>query len=369
MDGSRASLFLLLKTVPRLPGAAIERLLAHCGSPAAFWRGPPLAGGGGPIGVLEQLRRQGERSPQWQCALRWREQMSELGIELLFKDEAAYPPLLREIPQPPVALFVRGCGDILVRPHIAVVGSRNASRAGLALAESFAAELATLGLVVCSGLALGIDGAAHRSALRAGGTTTAVMGTGLDCIYPPSHEPLAREIAASGALIGEFVPGTPPLRGHFPRRNRIIAGLCMGTLVVEAALHSGSLITARLAMECNREVFAIPGSIHNPRCRGSHALIRQGAKLVETTEHILEELQGLLIHHAAEAAGAVDPVVAADLDERSRAVLEAVDDHPTSADAIARRSGLPAGELAGILLELELAGLVEPVAGAFQRCR
>jgi len=376
MHGARDSLFLLLKTVPRLGGAEIEALMGRFAGPDAFWSAPAFDGcRSGNAAALEQLRRLGDRSPQWQQVLAWRDGMNRQGIGLVFRDDATYPPLLREIHQPPPALFVRGVAAVLVRPHIAVVGSRNASRAGLSLAADFAAELAAMGFVICSGLALGIDGAAHRSALRAGGCTTAVMGTGLDRIYPAQHGPLALDIAASGALVTEFVPGTPPLRGHFPRRNRIIAGLCMGTLVVEAALHSGSLITARLAMECNREVFAIPGSIHNPRCRGTHALIRQGAKLVETAAHIVEELPGLLQYHLSDSQLRPGPAVAAGVDGRpnpagsARTALEAVDYHPTTLDEVARRSGLPPAELAALMLELELAGWVESVAGAFQRCR
>lgn len=208
---------------------------------------------------------------------------------LLTCDDPAYPKQLQEIPDAPPVLFVRGSIDLLSRPQIAIVGSHNPSSQGKQTAQDFAGTLAACGFVITSGLALGIDAASHIGALRSGGLTIAVAGTGLDRIYPARHKQLALEIVENGAIISEFPPGTTAKAGHFPRRNRIISGLCIGLLVVEAARQSGSLITARLALEQNREVFAIPGSIHNPLARGCNALIREGAKLVETTRDILEE--------------------------------------------------------------------------------
>ncbi|CAG0910748.1 unnamed protein product, partial [Cyprideis torosa] len=205
-----------------------------------------------------------------------------------------YPSLLRAIDDPPPLIYVVGDPNLLSYPQLAVVGSRNATRAGIANAEAFSLHLASAGLGITSGLALGIDTAAHRGALKADGITLAVAGTGLDGVYPARNRSLAEEIARTGALISEFPIGTRPSPENFPRRNRIISGLSLGTLVIEAAAKSGSLITARLASEQGREVFAIPGSIHNPLARGCHQLIRQGAKLVETGDDILEELAAIL---------------------------------------------------------------------------
>src|SRR5512141_1240985 len=221
---------------------------------------------------------------------RWLEQPEHHLIT--FADEA-YPALLRDIPSAPAALFVAGDPTHLWSAQIAIVGSRNATASGLANARAFAKALAQSGNVVTSGLAEGIDGAAHAAALDAGGTTIAVLGTGPDVIYPRQHAELAARIRANGALVSEFPPGTPGQPEHFPRRNRIIAGLSLGTLVIEAGLKSGSLITARLAAEQCREVFALPGSIHSPLSRGCHRLIRDGAKLIETAEEVLDELHGV----------------------------------------------------------------------------
>jgi DNA processing protein len=216
--------------------------------------------------------------------------LSETGHHLVTWADTDYPPLLREIPAPPVVLYVIGDRQSLSHPQFAIVGSRNPTPMGRENAHAFAKTLAGAGLTITSGLALGIDGAAHRGALDAGGKTIAVVGTGLDRVYPARHRDLAHAVVQQGALVSEFPLGTPPKSENFPVRNRIISGLSLGTLVVEAAVQSGSLITARLATEQGREVFAIPGSIHSPQARGCHALIRQGAKLVETAQDILEEL-------------------------------------------------------------------------------
>jgi DNA processing protein len=208
-------------------------------------------------------------------------------------NDGRYPPLLREIPQAPPVLFVHGDPDCLRVPQLAMVGTRNPTPSGRETARQFAAHLAGAGMIITSGLALGIDAAAHQGALAGGGRTIAVMGTSLDRVYPAKHRDLARAIAERGALVSELPTGTPALAENFPRRNRLISGLALGVLVVEAALQSGSLITARLALDQGREVFAIPGSIHNPLAKGCHALIRQGAKLVETANDIVEELGAL----------------------------------------------------------------------------
>jgi len=223
----------------------------------------------------------------FEAELAW---LSETGHHLVTWADTDYPPLLREIPAPPVVLYVIGDRQSLSHPQFAIVGSRNPTPMGRENAQAFAKTLAGAGLTITSGLALGIDGAAHRGALDAGGKTIAVVGTGLDRVYPARHRDLAYAVVQQGALVSEFPLGTPPKSENFPVRNRIISGLSLGTLVVEAAVQSGSLITARLATEQGREVFAIPGSIHSPQARGCHALIRQGAKLVETAQDILEEL-------------------------------------------------------------------------------
>ncbi len=313
----------------------------------------------------------------------------EAGNHILTLADAAYPRQLFDIADPPVLLYVKGEPALLSRPGIALVGARSATAAGEANAEAFARALAQQGLVVVSGLALGIDAAAHRGALAAGSAgagTVAVIGTGIDRIYPARNAALAREIAAAGAVVSEFPLGTPPLQHNFPRRNRLIAGLAEGVLVVEAALGSGSLITARLATETGREVFAIPGSIHSPLSRGCHRLIRDGAKLVETAEDVVEELRGRLgwpapaVAPAASAGGrrrrGTEPAAPAEAppqaalalgDETSR-VLDAIGHDPTDLDTIAARCGLTVDALYAILLPLELEGrLAKLPGGRFQR--
>ena len=311
---------------------------------------------------------------------------SEAGNRVLTLADADYPRQLFDITDPPVLLYVKGEPALLSRPGIALVGARSATAAGEANAEAFARTLAQQGLVVVSGLALGIDAAAHRGALAAGSTgagTVAVIGTGIDRIYPARNAAPAREIAAAGAVVSEFPLGTPPLQHNFPRRNRLIAGLAEGVLVVEAALGSGSLITARLATETGREVFAIPGSIHSPLSRGCHHLIRDGAKLVETAEDVVEELRGRLGWPAPVAAsvkdrrsrGAAPAVPAAPprqaalaLDGERTRVLEAIGHDPVDLDTIAARCGLTVDALYAILLPLELEGrLAKLPGGRFQR--
>lgn len=273
----------------------------------------------------------------------------------------AYPAALAAIEDAPLALFVEGDPQVLSLPQLAIVGSRNPTAIGRDTATRFAAQLARDGLAVTSGLALGIDGAAHRGALSVRGHTIAVLGCGLDAVYPREHAALAREIVAQGALVSEMPTGTAPLRHHFPRRNRIISGLSAGTLVVEAALQSGSLITARLAGEQGREVFAIPGSIHSPQSRGCHALIKQGAKLVECAEDVLEELR---FDVPARAAPAPEPAAGGDGDP----LLDALGFDPVSLDALVARTGESPAVLGARLLELELSGEVARLPGQlFQR--
>ncbi len=226
------------------------------------------------------------KNPDWTLIEQDLDWLKQQGNSVLTINDALYPYQLKQIDNPPPLLFVRGNEHILSQRQIAIVGSRNPSASGLQTATAFAKSLSQAGFIITSGLALGIDAASHQGALNAGGETIAVAGTGLDRVYPARNKRLATDIVNSGALISEFPPGTAAQANHFPRRNRIISGLCMGLLVVEAAQRSGSLITARMALEANREVFAIPGSIHNPLARGCNALIKEGAKLVENTHDI-----------------------------------------------------------------------------------
>jgi DNA processing protein len=294
--------------------------------------------------------------------LDWLAQPGHLFLTLADSD---YPELLKQIDAPPPVLYLIGNAELLHQPQLAVVGSRNPTPNGLVNAREFARTLASAGLCITSGLAIGIDGAAHEGALSSG-TTIAVLGTGPDRIYPATHHELAHRIADNGLLISEFAPGTPARAENFPRRNRIISGLSLGTLVIEAAAQSGSLITARLALEQGREVFAIPGSIHNPQARGCHTLIRQGAKLVESAQDIVEELAALLGSLAPVAEGDSYTIPAhnpqAD-DPEYQNLMDALGYDPTSVDEIIARTGLTAEAVSSMLLLLELEGHVSSAPG------
>lgn len=307
------------------------------------------------------------KNPDWKSAeadFQWCEKNN---CHLVAWDDEKYPVLLRETYDAPLLLFVRGDVSLLAQPQIAMVGSRNPTQSGSETAMRFAECFAASGLIVTSGLALGIDAASHRGALKAGGKTLAVLGTGLKTIYPASHRKLAEEIAENGALISEFLPDIAPIAKNFPQRNQIISGLSLGVVVIEAALKSGSLITARYAAEQGRDVFAMPGSVHNPLARGCHHLIRQGAKLIETAEDVLEELGALnavLTQQKEPVSCALKPK---DLDARQQQLLVFVDYNATALDTIMIRSGLTAGEVSSILLSLELEGYVHVVAGGYVR--
>ena len=277
--------------------------------------------------------------------------------------DAGYPAALLQTPDPPLILYLQGRAELLAMPSLAIVGSRNPTPQGEDNARALAAHFSRAGWAVVSGLAAGIDGAAHEGALQGAGSTLAVVGTGLDRVYPARHKALAHRIAEAGLLVSEFPLETPPLAQHFPQRNRIIAGLARGTLVVEAALQSGSLITARLAAEYGREVFAVPGSIHSPQSRGSHALLREGAKLVESAADVLEEL-GALRGQAVPASPAIAPLSTDAVD----AVLTALGHDPATLDTLMARCGWPPDRLNAHLLELELSGQVARLPGGlFQR--
>ena len=288
---------------------------------------------------------------------------------LLTFDDADFPPLLHEIPAPPAALFVAGDVGALWRPQIAIVGSRRASQAGTANAQAFTRALVAAGFAITSGLAEGIDGAAHTAALDANGCTVAVLGTGPDRVYPPRHEELAARVRGCGALVSEFPPGTAGHPTHFPRRNRIIAGLSVATLVIEAGLRSGSLITARNAAESGRDVFALPGSIHNPLARGCHQLIRQGARLVESAEEIIAELAPQARILCAELRERLPPEagMAPVLDADQAALFTALGHDALDLDQLAERTTLPVATLSSMLLMLELDGEIVATGGAYAR--
>jgi DNA processing protein len=274
------------------------------------------------------------------------------GIRAVSWGEAAYPAALRNITDPPFVLWLRGQASALELPAVAMVGSRAASPYGLAVAERLAADLAARGVAIVSGLARGVDSAAHRGALAGGGATIAVLGSGADVIYPPEHAALAREIAASGAVISELVPGTPPRKMFFPLRNRIISGLSRAVVVVEAGEKSGSLITARCALDQGRDVLAVPGNVLSGRNRGAHGLLRDGAKIVDGPDDILEELGMARQVPASDGVSVEDPVLAS-----------LTPGEPADLDAIAERSGFAPARLLTRLFELELQGLIARTGG------
>jgi DNA processing protein len=294
-------------------------------------------------------------------ALAWLEQPGNAVVTLA---DAAYPRLLLEIADPPLLLYCRGRVELLNQPALAVVGSRNATAQGVSNAEQFARSFSAAGLTIVSGLAQGIDAAAHRGGLAAEGSTIAVLGTGVDSTYPRSNAALADETAARGLLVSEFALGTQAFAHNFPRRNRLISGLAQGCLVVEAALGSGSLITARSAAEQGREVFAIPGSIHSPLSKGCHALIKSGAKLVESAEDVLSELgsfrrTGFASTHSRTREPAADA---------NEPLLECMGFDPVDVDSLCQRAGLPAERVSTDLLRLELAGRIAVLPGGlYQR--
>lgn len=282
---------------------------------------------------------------------------AEPGNHVLTLADDSYPKSLLSIADPPPLLYAKGRVELLARPALAIVGSRNATAQGMQNAERFATMLSASGLTVVSGLALGIDAAAHTGACSSDagfGSTIAVTGTGLDLVYPAKHRSLAHQIAEHGCLLSEYPLGTPAIASNFPRRNRLISGMSLGVLVVEAALQSGSLITARSALEQGRDVFAIPGSIHSPLAKGCHQLIRQGAKLVESAQDIMEELRW---QAAAAPVRQVRPDPPA-LEAAPARVLQAAGHDPASVDQLAERSGLPAAEVQAALLTLELDGVL-----------
>jgi len=300
--------------------------------------------------------------------------------DIVVLGDPRYPALLLETADPPLLLFTWGRVDLLCAPGVAIVGSRQATPQGRDNARSFARDLSRQRLTIVSGLALGIDGAAHEGALEGPGSTVAFVGCGLDRVYPARHASLMRRIGEQGLVASEYPPGTPPLSDNFPRRNRLIAGITRGTLVVEAALESGSLITARMALECGRDVLAIPGSIHSPQSRGCHRLIQEGARLVECADDVLRELRFGVASEPpratlsparpslfAAAAAQADPASADD--GPVAALLAALGHDPVTFDVLAARTGLPSDQLAARVLDLELAGVVERLPGGLLQRR
>jgi DNA processing protein len=343
--------WLRLTLIPGIGGESQRKLLAAFGLPEAIFAAGRLEARS-VIGDKADLLLDSAPTEAIEHGLAW---ASQPGQSIITLADASYPPALLEIADPPSVLYVRGNPDLLHRRGIAVVGSRNATPQGTQTAESFARHLAAQGLCIVSGLALGIDAAAHRGALAAQGETVAVIGTGADRIYPARNKELAIAIAERGAIVSEFPLGTPAVAYNFPRRNRIISGLARGVLVVEAAPESGSLITARLAAEQGREVFAIPGSIHSPVARGCHKLIKQGAKLVETAQDILEELGNF--------AAAPMPAAAPSATPDESPILAALGHDPCSLDDLVERTGQSADQLLPELLSLELGGSLAPLPG------
>lgn len=377
--------WLLALRMPGLGPGGLRWWLEHAGGdmrrvPAQLWRHRGELGDAATAWLRHPDERRLEADQAW---------LSAADHRLLCCTDADFPPQLEHIPQPPAALFVAGDASVLLLPQVAVVGARAASASGLVHAARFARALVRGGFTITSGLADGVDGAAHGAALADGGATVAVMGTGPDLVYPRKHQALAQAIARQGALLSEFPPGTPARADHFPRRNRLIAGLALGTLVVEAGMRSGSLITARLAAEQGREVFALPGSIDHELARGCHRLIRDGARLVEEAAELVELLTPaarmlgveLAARLAADESGARDcatdaaaaddgpggmtvgPSPSATAGPAQTALLHYIGHDPVGMDELARRTGWSPAALGAQLLLLELAAQVERLAG------
>lgn len=354
-DDATLKAWLALSLVNGLGGEGARNLLREFGSPEAVFTAS--------ISALASVVKKntaaeivkGVPDESLAVALTWLEDSNNHIVTLA---DSAYPQALLNITDPPLLLYVKGRLDLLNHPALAVVGSRNATPQGAHNAEAFSCSLSNAGLCIISGMAHGIDAAAHRGALQGQSSSIAVVGTGLDKVYPAANRDLAHALAAQGALVSEFSPGTPPLAANFPRRNRIISGMSIGCLVVEAGLQSGSLITARLALEQGRDVFAIPGSIHSPQSKGSHALIKQGAKLVETAQDILEELGSQLVAH----------VQTADRHDSGSALFEHLGFDAVDMDTLVARCGLTVSQLSAMLLALELEGSVSKLPGGlYQR--
>jgi DNA processing protein len=355
------SYWLALQTAPGIGPGTLFKLFRQIPQPQLIFDSPEMVNTLAIPSTQKKSLEYAIQSPDWarvEQILEWAEQPDNY-IVLLNHDK--YPELLRQIHKPPVLLYIKGQLDILNQTQLAMVGSRNPSVDGSETAKQFAYHLAANGMVITSGMALGIDAQSHRGALNAKGNSIAVAGTGLDRIYPARHKELAWKLIEQGAIISEYPLGVGPMKANFPQRNRIISGMSVGTLVVEAALQSGSLITAYEALEQGREVFAIPGSIHNPLSRGCHQLIKNGAKLVETADDILEELSSLILASRISSTTdevksdpsvnqAIDPL----LPKVQQLILKNIGFTPISIDLIIERTGLSAAEVQANLVLLEI---------------
>ena len=367
-----AAEWLHLALAPGLGPASLTRLLAGFGSVTEICNQSASALITGGLSAATANAIIDPDASQLATAERW---LAQDAHHLICWNHADYPPLLKDSAQSPFVLFVAGDPVLLSLPQIAIVGSRSATANGVETASLFARHLSNSGFIVTSGLALGIDSAAHRACVEQSKPTVAVCGTGLDRVYPAKNAALAADIEQCGALVSEFPPGVEPHKDHFPRRNRIISGLSLGTLVVEAGIHSGALITARYAAEQGRDVFAIPGSIHSPQSKGCHRLIKQGAKLVEAAADIIEELapQAIACLRETQSARAdpengpnkpADSAITAGYEK----LLAAMGWDPVNVDALVGRCGLTTGEVSSMLLILELEDQVESLSGGrYQR--
>ena len=351
IDASLAS-WIILSQIPGLGNEGLRRLLQAFGSPDAALNASVSSLSQHVKPGVAQAISQGIDESALDAVSTW---LGDPLNSILTIADTDYPQTLLNISDPPLLLYVKGRLDLLNMSSLAIVGSRNASAQGLRNAEAFSKSISDAGLCIISGMAHGIDAAAHLGGLQGIGSSIAVVGTGLDKVYPAANRELAHRLAQNGAIVSEFPLGTPPLPANFPRRNRIISGLSLGCLVVEASVQSGSLITARMALEQGREVFAIPGSIHSPQSKGCHALIKQGAKLVENAQDVLEEI-GYRAPAATQTCATEHPLFAH------------MGFDPLDAESLANRSGLTIGELSAILLQLELDGHIASLPGGlYQR--
>jgi DNA processing protein len=370
-SGTEPDAWLALDLIPGLGGEGLRQLLAQFGSPAAVLAQSNSALARTVSAKVAEAIVAGPAAEKLDAAKKWLE--GEFN-HLLTLADTDYPASLLEISDPPPVLYLKGNRVLLSATGIAVVGSRNATPVGLQNAEAFSRALSAAGLTIISGMALGIDAAAHRGGLDGGASSIAVVGTGLDLVYPARNKALARELAEKGLIVSEFSLGTPALAQNFPRRNRIISGLSRGVLVVEAALASGSLITARQAAEQGREVFAIPGTIHSPFSKGCHQLIKQGAKLVDDANDILVELQwrnSVASNNKSSNITAHDSEhVELENDDGGDPLLMAMGYDPASIDALMERVDLPADQVMLRITELEIEGIITALPGGkYQRMR
>ncbi|HMC13129.1 MAG TPA: DNA-processing protein DprA [Gallionellaceae bacterium] len=359
MDAELAS-WVALTQIPGLGDEGLRRLLKAFGSPEQIFAAPTHALKQHVKPAVAERIAQGMNESELSPLADW---LASQGNSIVTLADADYPQVLLNIPDPPPLLYTKGSRALLNHPSLAIVGSRNATAQGINHADAFSHALSMAGLCIVSGMAHGIDSAAHRGGLRAPGSSIAVVGTGLDRIYPAANRELAHALAREGLLLSEFPLGTPPLAANFPRRNRIISGLSLGCLVVEAGMQSGSLITARMALEQGREVFAIPGSIHSPQAKGCHHLIKQGAKLVESAQDILDELG-----HYVAIKSSTHPSAPGTAASQEHPLFTHLGFDPLDMDSLSLRSGLTIEALSAILLQLELEGRVTALPGGlYQR--